>query len=115
MSEPTPRSVARRRRSRVRLALPVGVVVVLGAAGGVIAATQGGGSGGSSHQATATTLQPTSSSSSADVHVDLGALPMRSATTKGGDLTVYSAPASDAKAVETLAKITEYQQPRTLL
>lgn len=115
MSDPTPRSVARRRRSRLRLALLVGVVVVLGAAGGVIAATQGGGSGGSSHQATATTLQPTSSSSSADVHVDLGALPMRSATTKGSDLTVYSAPASDAKPIETLAKITEYKQPRTLL
>ena len=68
-----------------------------------------------SPSSSATTLQPTSSSSSSDVHVDLGALPMRSATTKSGDLTVYSAPAADAKPIETLAKITEYKQPRTLL
>jgi lipoprotein-anchoring transpeptidase ErfK/SrfK len=111
MADPSPRAELRKRRQRRRRVASFAVVaLVLGAAAGVFLVTRGDDSG-TAAPATTTTLPKVANGVSASYT----ATPLRSATTKGGDVPVYAAPDANSAPAATLSAQTEYTLPRSFL
>src|SRR5689334_1439291 len=108
MADPSPRIELRRRRRHRRLVAGLAVIaLLLVAAAGVFLASRGDDSGNAAH-AIATTLPKVAGGLSASYT----ATPLRSATTKGGDVPVYAAPDANGAPTTTLSAQTEYTLPR---
>jgi len=111
MADPSPRAELRKRRQRRRRVASFAVVaLLLGAAAGVFLVTRGDDSG-TAAPATTTTLPKVANGVSASYT----ATPLRSATTKGGDVPVYAAPDANSAPAATLSAQTEYTLPRSFL
>jgi lipoprotein-anchoring transpeptidase ErfK/SrfK len=110
MADPSRTEQRKRRQQRRRIVALVAVVLLLVvAAAGVFVVTRD-----DSEQAappTTTTIPKASKGLSAS----FAAAPLRSATTKGGDIPVYAAPDANAAPVSTLTAQTEYTLPRSFL
>jgi lipoprotein-anchoring transpeptidase ErfK/SrfK len=112
MADASPRIELRKRRQRRRLALVSLVVVLLiVAAAGVFVATRSDDSKQAAPKPPATTVPANTSGISANYT----AAPLRSATTKGGDIAVYASPDPNAQPTTTLSAQTEYTLPRSFL
>jgi lipoprotein-anchoring transpeptidase ErfK/SrfK len=111
MADPNTRIEQRKRRQRRRFVAFLAVVVLLVvAAAGVFLVTRDGDSEAAA-PSTATTLPKVTSGLSASYT----AAPLRSATTKGGDVPVYAAPDANAAPMSSLSAQTEYTLPRSFL
>jgi lipoprotein-anchoring transpeptidase ErfK/SrfK len=111
MADPSPRIELRKRRQRRRLIASLAVIVLLiVAAAGVVLATRGDDAGQAA-PAPVTTVPKVASGLSASYT----ATPLRSATTKGGDVPVYATPDAGAAPATTLSAQTEYTLPRSFL
>jgi lipoprotein-anchoring transpeptidase ErfK/SrfK len=110
MADPSPRLEQRKRRQRRRFVAMLAVVVLLlVAAGGVFLVTRD-----DSEQAAppATTTLP---KVAAGLSASYAATPLRSATSKGGDVPVYATPDAGAAPMSSLSAQTEYTLPRSFL
>jgi lipoprotein-anchoring transpeptidase ErfK/SrfK len=111
MADPSPRAELRKRRQRRRRVASLAVIAVLvAAAAGIFLVTRGDDSEKAT-RATATTLPKVAGGVSASY----AAAPLRSATTKGGDVAVYAAPDANSAPSTTLSAQTEYTLPRSFL
>jgi lipoprotein-anchoring transpeptidase ErfK/SrfK len=111
MADPSPRAELRKRRQRRRRVASLAVIAVLvAAAAGIFLVTRGDDSEKAT-PATTTTLPQVAGGVSASY----AATPLRSATTKGGDVTVYAAPDANSAPSTTLSAQTEYTLPRSFL
>jgi lipoprotein-anchoring transpeptidase ErfK/SrfK len=111
MADPSSRLELRKRRQRRRFVAFLTVVVLLVvAAAGVFLVTRDGGSEEAA-PSTTTTLPKVASGLSAAYT----AAPLRSATTKGGDVPVFAAPDANAAPTTSLSAQTEYTLPRSFL
>jgi lipoprotein-anchoring transpeptidase ErfK/SrfK len=111
MADPSPRAELRKRRQRRRRLASLAVIAVLvAAAAGIFLVTLGDDSERAT-PATATTLPKVAGGVSASY----AATPLRSATTKGGDVAVYAAPDANGAPSTTLSAQTEYTLPRSFL
>jgi lipoprotein-anchoring transpeptidase ErfK/SrfK len=111
MADPSSRLELRKRRQRRRFVAFLTVVVLLVvAAAGVFLVTRDGDSEQAA-PSTTTTLPKVASGLSASYT----AAPLRSATTKGGDVPVYAAPDASAAPTSSLSAQTEYTLPRSFL
>ena len=101
------------------------MLLVIAIVGGVLALSGGGGGGSNaaaaptstSGKATTKTKAKTTAQNAAlaaNVHTDLGVMPMRTATTKGGPVDIFSQPNSPLP-IKTLSAKTEYDIPRSFL
>jgi len=123
MAEPGSRAELRhRRQARARAGALVAVVVSVAIAVGVGIVVFAGGSddapaarAAAGADATTDTHDAGLPASSAPAQVPAAASPFRAASTKGGDIPVFSAPDTTAGPTATLSPMTEYLQPRTLL
>jgi lipoprotein-anchoring transpeptidase ErfK/SrfK len=97
------------------------VVLIMVAAGGVLLATRGGDTASAKADAKAEGSTSTTGTDSktakltSTVSATYATPPLRTATTKGGDIAVYTAPDDNAQPVATLSKVTEYNLPRSML
>ena len=110
-ASPTPRAERRHeqaRRKRRRL-IAIGIAALLVIGGGTAFAAMSGGEE-KVVRAAAPPPKPTTTTSTVPAFV-----PFSTATTTGGDITVYDTPADGAQVVTNLSAKTEYFQPRTLL
>jgi lipoprotein-anchoring transpeptidase ErfK/SrfK len=110
MADPSSRLELRKRRQRRRFVAFLTVVVLVVAAAGIFLVTRDGGSEEAA-PSTTTTLPKVASGLSASYT----AAPLRSATTKGGDVPVYAAPDANAAPTTSLSPQTEYTLPRSFL
>ena len=111
MADPSPRAELRKRRQRRRRVASLAVIAVLvAAAAGIFLVTRGDDSEKAT-PATTTTLPKVAGGVSASY----AATPLRSATTKGGDVAVYAAPDANSAPSTTLSAQTEYTLPRSFL
>lgn len=111
MADPSPRAELRKRRQRRRRVASLAVIAVLvAAAAGIFLVTRGDDSEKAT-PATTTTLPKVAGGVSASY----AAAPLRSATTKGGDVAVYAAPDANSAPSTTLSAQTEYTLPRSFL
>ena len=111
MADPSPRAELRKRRQRRRRVASLAVIAVLvAAAAGIFLVTRGDDSEKAT-PATTTTLPHVAGGVSASY----AATPLRSATTKGGDVAVYVAPDANSAPSTTLSAQTEYTLPRSFL
>src|SRR6188472_2377348 len=111
MADPSPRTELRKRRQRRRRVATLTVIALLVvAAAGVFLLTRGDDSENAA-TATATTLPKVARGLSASYT----ATPLRSATTRGGDVPVYAAPDATSPPATTLSAQTEYTLPRSFL
>ena len=107
----SPRTELRKRRQRRRVALVAFVVVLLiVAAAGLFVATRD-----DSEQAAPKPPTTTQAENTTGISANYAAAPLRSATTKGGDIAVYTSPDAAAQPVNTLSAQTEYTLPRSFL
>jgi lipoprotein-anchoring transpeptidase ErfK/SrfK len=116
MADPSSRTEQRKHRRRRRFsiaAIVVVVVLVVGAVGAFVATSGGGGASD-----TKTAAAPTSTvaaGSTTGLSASYASVPLRAATTKGGDVAVYPAPDGATQPISTLSPQTEYTMPRTFL
>jgi lipoprotein-anchoring transpeptidase ErfK/SrfK len=111
MADPSPRAELRKRRQRRRRVASLAVIAVLAAAAAGIFLVTRGDDSEKATPATTTTLPKVAGGVSASY----AATPLRSATTKGGDVAVYAAPDANSAPSTTLSAQTEYTLPRSFL
>src|SRR5713101_3168518 len=134
-------ALRRRRRRRGRFVIGGAILLVLAIAGSAVALSSSSGGGNSNAATTATTSgKATSGKASShkgtsnkatsnkattraaskaialttNVHTDVGVMPMRTATTKGGAIDIFSEPSSPLP-IKSLSAKTEYDIPRSFL
>jgi lipoprotein-anchoring transpeptidase ErfK/SrfK len=113
MADPSTRTEQRKRRQRRRITAIAAVVVLLVVAVvGVVLATRNDDSPAAAPASTTTTTIPKATTG---LSASFAAAPLRSATTKGGDVPVYASPDAAAAPVSTLSAQTEYTLPRSFL
>jgi lipoprotein-anchoring transpeptidase ErfK/SrfK len=111
MADPSPRIEQRKRRQRRRFfAISAVVILLIAAAAGVFLVTRDSDSEKAA-PSTTTTLPKVARGLSASY----AAAPLRSATTKGGEVPVYAAPDANAAPMSNLSAQTEYTLPRSFL
>jgi lipoprotein-anchoring transpeptidase ErfK/SrfK len=111
MADPSPRTEQRRRRQRRRRTTAAAIVILLVvAAAGIFLFTRDDSTDAAAPPPTTSMPKP-----SPGLSASLAATPLRSATTTGGDIPVYTAPDAAAAPVSTLSAQTEYLLPRSFL
>jgi lipoprotein-anchoring transpeptidase ErfK/SrfK len=117
MTDPTVPNGARRaelrkrRQTRRRVTIVALVVLLVVAVGGVFLATRDSGSDSAAPKAATASL----TQAAPGLSTSFGVAPLRAATTKGGDIAVYTTPDANTPPTSTLSPQTEYTLPRTLL